>query len=85
MKKHKPAALPLCPEVCWDCKQGKHVMHVLTELANLVVTKKYVRTIHGRKKVLLEISGCAEDEDFLVELIQVANHAISKEMGKPED
>jgi len=85
MKKHKPAALPLCPEVCWDCKQGKHAMHVLTELADLVVTKKYVRTIHGRKKVLLEISGCAEDEDFLVELIQVANHAISKEMGKPED
>ena len=48
--------LDICPEVCADCKDGKHAMHVIDELGELhvfVVSKQiakrmcYSYTIHG--------------------------------------
>jgi len=74
--------LPLCPEVCKDCQEGVHILHIITELADLRVTKRTFGPVHGsdwKPTTRLVVEGWAEDEDFLVELIQVANHAISKE------
>ena len=63
--------LPMCPEVCSDCRNGGHVFHVITELGDLVATP------NSPGNPML-VAGCAEDEDFLVELIDVAYHAIHK-------
>ena len=66
--------LPLCPEVCRECQNGNHKFHVLTELGDLVAEHD------GR---VLVINGYAEDEDFLIDLIQTAHIAITKEPIRP--
>lgn len=57
--------LPLCKEVCMHCAEGEHVFHIMGELANLHGT--WCTTKEGHK--YLELSGWAEDELFLEQMM----------------
>jgi hypothetical protein len=61
--------LPLCPEVCQSCQEGKHAFHVLTELGDLVA-------LPGEPGHPMSIVGYAENEDEFITLIDAAYRAI---------
>jgi len=63
---------PTQPEVCQDCEKGLHVLHILSELGYLEVTKTE-RWKDGQRIEYLKISGWAEDELFLEDLLRVVS------------
>ena len=56
---------PIAPEVCQECLDGTHVMHVITELTDFRVAKR----TEGPHRIL-EIKGWAEDELVLEDLLR---------------
>ena len=61
--------------VCRDCEKGLHVLHVISELGDLEVTEE-IRPQDLKRSVLtkyLKISGWAEDELFLEDLLRVVS------------
>jgi hypothetical protein len=62
---------PTAPEVCHACENKEHVLHIISELGNLV--GQYETHIHkdGRTHKVITLSGYAEDELFLEDLMRV--------------
>jgi len=79
--------LPTAPEVCTDCEEGRHILHIIHELADLYVTKTTVGPdrAHKRSRVLLVICGYAEDEEMLDDLIKGTHLAIKAYNRTPEE
>ena len=62
---------PDCHEVCPDCISGKHVMHVLNELADLSVEYETKVARNGREYKILVIKGYAESDIYLEDLMRI--------------
>jgi hypothetical protein len=54
--------LPTCPEVCQSCVVGSHIMHVISELADVTVSLSSRR--EGEKPVAYKIEGNADMSSF---------------------
>lgn len=70
--------LPTCPEVCEDCRDGKHVFHMLNELSDLYAFW-VSRTKNGRTFQILSLTGYSEDELWLEEFLRMIGHVYSRE------
>ena len=68
--------LPDCHEVCRDCKDGKHIFHVLNELADIWAEIIDV-DIDGMMHKKIRINGYAEDELWLEDLFKCVGLALS--------
>ena len=60
---------PTCPEVCEDCQSGKHILHLLDELGDLVAFKES-HPLHLEQTVLA-IRGSVEDELWLEQMLNI--------------
>jgi hypothetical protein len=60
---------PRCPEVCQECRDGKHILHIISELGDLCATKVDKFTPAGKQHQQVRIEGWAEDELFLEDLL----------------
>ena len=64
---------PLCSEVCEDCRDGRHIMHIISELGDLYVHKVEKPTPGIKHYNYIKIEGWAEDELWLEDLLRVVS------------
>jgi hypothetical protein len=64
-------SFPTAPEVCLDCRSGQHVLHIITELGDLVVRWAHGNIIGVGPIKRLKIEGYAESEIVLEDLMRV--------------
>ena len=68
---------PLCPEICKECRDGAHIMHIVSELGDLCAHRMDSLDTNGKPRILgngktykiVKIEGWAEDELFLEDLL----------------
>jgi hypothetical protein len=68
--KYEDIVFPRCPEICKDCVDGRHIMHVVDELSDLWATEIDVIT-NGKKFKQIQINGWAEDRLWLEDLFRI--------------
>lgn len=75
---------PKCSEVCNDCGDGRHVFHVLNELANIWGEWEEIEK-HQHHCKRIKISGYAEDELWLEDLLRIIALEVNRTQSNLED
>jgi len=65
--KNENLSLPKAPKVCAKCEDGTHIMHIINELGDLIVTEFF----KDNNKRYLKFSGLVKDELWLEDLMRI--------------
>lgn len=71
---------PIAPEICQECLSGKHVMHIVDEMADFIIHVTTLTTMTGQVIENFIFSGYANGEDnfWLKRIIEFTREVTKK-------